>query len=306
MQAASPPSSDELTMGIIKYGSHGGPGNATGSPVARIPSKQIRGFMSLPIELVAIIAQHLWGMGRISDLAAFAQLLSLQGRYTRALQEVLFARIHLDSYERYASLTRTLQCDDTPQHSRQLALMVRSISATLNAQPAPGQEAFLAKHLLNLYDQCPQLSHITLSGMSDRPPQEHSIQTLRDSYPIEQLVAIKSLTLHCPPDPLGLSLLCRLPHLAELRIVGGPLRFQFGDLPPRSGSSIRQVTWGSITPLDVPSIQWLFHSVDAMGGELTLLNRSHTDLQLEEIRNYVRQHGMIFHLPPSNLAEGEV
>lgn len=282
-----------------------GPSGATNS-LAQVPSGRVRGFMSLPMELVVLIAQHLLDMGRIGDLAFFARLLSLEGRYTRALQEVLFSGIHLDDYERYASLTRTLQSDDVPQHSRQLALMVRSVSATLNAQPSPGQEPFLAKHLLNLYDQCPKLTHITLAGMGGSP-HEHSTQMVRDIYPIEQLVTIQSLTLHCPIDPVGLALLCLLPHLRELRLVGGPVSFQLSDRSPLSGPNLGQVTWGSSTSPDALSIMWLCaRSAGVAVGEITLLTRPSTERELEQIRDYALRRGMNFRSPPPGPVGGEI
>lgn len=250
------------------------------------------------MEIVLLIAQHLSNTNCFSDLAALARLLKLDWRYTHALQEVLFSRAHIGTYESYSKLARTLQSGVAPQRDYQLSLMVRSISATFGTQPASGQQPFLEEHLLNLFEQCPRLTHISLAGVRARIPHQLLPPTVGDLYPIQQLSTIHSLTLVCPFEPLGLLLLRRLPRLTELCIVGGNVRFQLGDRSPLSGPSLRRVTWGASAPPDVLSIQWLFAHSDAVtGGELTLLTRPHMNVQLEQIREYALGRGMSFYSP---------
>lgn len=263
--------------------------------------------MRLPMEVVLLIARQLFDAGCFSDLAAFAQLLKLEWRYTRALQEVLFGSIHVSTYKCYFKLARALQSGVAPQRDYRLASLVRSISATFKTQPASGQQPFLEEHLLHLCEQCPQLKHIILAGAHGRRLLQLPIPNVGDIYPLEQLGTIQSLTLVCPFEPLGLLLLRHLPYLTELRIVGGNVRFQLGDRPPRSGPSLRRVTWGSTTPPDVLSIQWLFaHSEDVTGGRITLLTRPHMSFQLEQIRDYALAREMSFYSPSEpGSAEGE-
>ncbi|KAF8602415.1 hypothetical protein BDV93DRAFT_545411 [Ceratobasidium sp. AG-I] len=287
----------ELTMAPVERALSGAYINTPNLLLAQLSLGQPRGFMQLPIELVLLVAQQISTSGRFSDLSAFARLLKLDWRYTRALQEVLFNRIHVDTYERYSKLARTLQSGVAPQRDYQLAPMVRHISATFGTHPAPGQQPFLEEHLLNLYEQCPQLTSISLVGTHGWIP--HQLPTVGDLYPIEQLDTIQSLTLVCPLEPLSLLLLRRLPNLTELCIVGGKVRFQLGDRPPLSGPGLRRITWGASTPSDALSIQWLFaHSDEVTGGDITLLTRPHMNIQLEQIRDYASMRGMNFSSPP--------
>ncbi|KAF8602413.1 hypothetical protein BDV93DRAFT_199322 [Ceratobasidium sp. AG-I] len=293
-------------MAPVERALSGGHADTPNVLIARLSPEQPQGFMSLPMEVVLLIAQQLSVSGRFSDLASFAQLLKLDWRYTHALQEVLFHSVHISSYESYSGLTRTLQSGVAPQRDYQLAPMVRNISATFGTQLAPGQQPFLEEHLLNLYEQCPQLTHISLTGTRGWTPHQPLIPTVGDLYPIEQLDTIQSLTLICPFEPSGLLLLRRLPRLTELRIAGGKVRFQLGDRPPLSGPSLRRVTWGASTPPDVLSIQWLFaHYDDVTGGCITLLTRPRTNIQVEQIRDYALGRGMKFcSLPELGSVEG--
>lgn len=261
--------------------------------------------MSLPPELVLVIAQYLSDTGCLSDLAAFTRLLKLEWRYTRALQRVLFSSVHLDTYERYDKLMRTLRLRAPPRGYR-FASMVHNVSATLNAEPAPGHRPLLAENLLSLYDQCPRLTKITLAGIRSRRPREPIVSARIDLYPFEQLVTIQSLTIVCSFEPLGLLLLQHLPNLTELRIFGGYIRFQLGDRPPRSGSNLRSLTWGAHTPPDALSIKWLLaYSADSTGGEIILVTPPYMDLQLEQIRDYALQRRMNFRSPPaSSIVQG--
>ncbi|KAF8602416.1 hypothetical protein BDV93DRAFT_199359 [Ceratobasidium sp. AG-I] len=267
--------------------------------VARNPSKRAEGFMSLPIELVLVIAQHLSDTGRSGDLAALTRLLKVGWGYTYALQGVLFGRIHLETYERCNKLMLALRPADTCKRNYRLAPMVRNLSVILNTQPAPGQRPFLAEHALRLYGKCPQLTHITLAGVRVHRPHELIIPAEIGPSSFERLVTIQNLTVVCPLEPLGLLLLRYLPRLIELRIVGGPVRFQLGDRPPRSGSNLRRVTWAANTPPDALSIMWLFaHSADVTGGEITILTPPYMKLEFERIRDYALQRGMNFRSPP--------
>lgn len=255
--------------------------------------------MSLPIELVLIIARYLSDTGRFSDLAALARLLKVEWGYTFVLQRVLFERIHLETYERYSKLMVALHLKDAYQRNYRLAPMIRNISMTLNLRPVLGQEPFLADHALKLYGRCPQLTHITLAGIRLHRSREPVVATAVGSNPFDQLATVHSLTIVCPLEPLALSLLRHLPHLIELRIVGGPVRFQLGDHPPRSGSSLRRLTWAANTPPDALSIMWLFaHSADVTGGEITLLTRPYMELEFERVQEYALQRGMKLRLPP--------
>ncbi|KAF8599647.1 hypothetical protein BDV93DRAFT_511491 [Ceratobasidium sp. AG-I] len=267
--------------------------------VTQISPGQPRGFLRLPIELVLLIAKHLSNTGRFSDLAAFSRLLKIEWRYTRALQEVLFGSVHVDTYECYSKLSDALQSGLAPRRGYHLAPMVRCVSATFGTKCPHGQQPFLEEHLLNLYSQCPQLTRITLAGSRGHRSCQLPMPAVGDIYPIEQLGTIRSLTLVCPFEPIGCLLLRRLPHLTDLYIAGGNVRFQLGDHPPLSAPGLRRVTWGASTPPDVLSIQWLFgHSEDATGGEINLLVRPHMNIQLEQIRDYALRRKMSFHSPP--------
>ncbi|KAG8737677.1 hypothetical protein FRC12_017056, partial [Ceratobasidium sp. 428] len=192
------------------------------APDAQPRISQPRGFQALPLELVVMIAQCLSSTGRTSDLAALAALLPRDTDYTRVVQQVLFGHVQIESYARYASLTRTLQSGVTPDRCMVLASMIHNITAVLNTRPYRGEEQFLAKHILNLYDHCPELKHITLLGSRDDRFVEHLPPSDGDLELIESLGSIRCLTLTCPLGYLGPCLLGHLPSLQELHILGSP------------------------------------------------------------------------------------
>jgi hypothetical protein len=262
--------------------------------------------MHLPLELVALIAQHLSDVGRTSDLAAFACLLPRDGCYTSAVQRVLFGRVTINSYNGYANFTRTLQQGGTQERCLELASMVHDVSAVLNTQPDHEEQQFLAKHLLNLYDQCPELKRITVFGAHDGRFPEHLTPNADDLHHIETFNTIERLTLTCPLGLLGPSLLMHLPRLRELHIVGGASVFRLAD-PPRSGSQLRNITWGTETPPTFRLIKWLFaYSTEATGGTITLLTPPASALELEGISEYALCRKMDLRTPPALcLTEGE-
>ncbi|KAG8696939.1 hypothetical protein FRC09_008185 [Ceratobasidium sp. 395] len=266
---------------------------------------QPRGFQGLPLELIVMIAQLLLSTGRTSDLAALATLLPRNFDYTRVVQEVLFSHVQIESYARYASLTRTLQSSVIPGRCRVLASMIHSITAALNTRPYRGEEQFLAKHILNLYDQCRELKHITLLGSRDDRFPEHLPPSDGDLELIESLGGIRCLTLTYPPGYLGPCLLGHLPSLQELHILGGPAILRLTGPAPRSGAQLRRITWGTQTPPTLEVVEWLFaHSIEATGGAITLLTPPVSAAELGLIRDYALMRTMQFYSSPV-LSPGE-
>ncbi|KAG9119450.1 hypothetical protein FRC07_005525 [Ceratobasidium sp. 392] len=266
---------------------------------SRSQISQPQGFLALPPEIVIIIAQYLLDTGRTSDLTALATLLPRNTGYTRVVQEVLFSHVNIDSYARYAAFIRTLQSKVAPGRSIELASMVHCITAILNTRPSRGEETFLAKHILNLYDQCPKLKQITLLGARSDRFQEHLPPDSVDLDLIRGLGSIECLILTCPPGYLGPCLLLSLPSLRELQILGGPAVLQLTHCAPRSGHQLRRVTWGAETPPTFQLIKWLFaHSTEATGGAITLLTPPISAVELERIRDYAFSRNMDFYSSP--------
>ncbi|KAG8696591.1 hypothetical protein FRC08_007056 [Ceratobasidium sp. 394] len=234
--------------------------------------------------------------GHTSDLAALAVLLPGDIHYTRVVQQVLFNHITIDSYARYARFIRTLQSADTPDRSANLASMVHGITAILNTRPFRGEERFIAKHILNLYDQCPKLKQVTVLGARDDRFSEHLPLEAGDLELIGTLESIRCLTLTCPPGYLGPCMLLNLPSLQELHVLGGPAVFQLIHPTPRSGRQLRHITWGAETPPTLHLIRWLFaHSTEPTGGTITLLTPPASAAELEQIRQYAFSREMQFY-----------
>ncbi|KAG9098407.1 hypothetical protein FRC06_006434 [Ceratobasidium sp. 370] len=257
---------------------------------------QPRGFQTLPLELIILIARCLSDTGHTSDLTALAVLLPRDVDYTRVVQQVLFNHVTIDSYARYSALIRTLQSCDAPDRSADLASMVHGITAVLNTRPFRGEERFLAKHILNLYDQCPELKQVTLLGARDDRFPEHLSPEIGDLELMGTLESIQCLTLTCPLGYLGPCLLLNLPSLRELRMLGGPAILPLARSAPRSGSQLRHITWGAETPPTLQLIKWLFaHSTEPMGGTITLLTPPASATELKRVREYALSREMQFY-----------
>ncbi|KAG8736693.1 hypothetical protein FRC10_009038 [Ceratobasidium sp. 414] len=255
---------------------------------------QPRGFLSLPLELIILIAQCLSDAGHTGDLAALAVL--LPRNYTRVVQQVLFNHITIDSYARYSAFIRTLQLVDAPDRSADLASMVHGITAILNTRPFRGEEQFVARHILNLYDQCPKLKQVTILGARDGRFPEHLPPDIEDRELIGTLGGIQCLTLTCPLGYFGPCLLLNLPSLRELHILEGPAILQLAQSTPRSGRQLRHITWGAETPPTLQLIEWLFaHSTEPTGGTITLLTPPASTAELDRIRDYAFGREMQFY-----------
>ncbi|KAG9119551.1 hypothetical protein FRC07_005376 [Ceratobasidium sp. 392] len=246
-----------------------------------------------------MIAQHLLDTGRTGDLAALARLSPRNPGYTQTVQQVLFRHVNIDSYAQYAAFIRTLQFEDIPRRSIELASMVRHVTAILNTRPSRGEDVFLAKHILNLYDQCPELKHVALLGaQNDRFPEHLPLDNV-DLDLIKELGSIECLTLTCPLGYLGPCLLLNLPSLREVHILGGPATLQLTHCTPRSGRQLRRVTWGAETPPTFQLIKWLFaHSTEATGGAITLLTPPISAAEMQRIRDYAFSRNMDFYSSP--------
>ncbi|QRV94858.1 hypothetical protein RhiJN_22876 [Ceratobasidium sp. AG-Ba] len=251
------------------------------------------GFTRLPYELIPLIAQYLDD----NDLASFAAILPRNPLYTRTVQRALLSHVTITTYARYANLTRTLQSVSTPERCMDLASMVQSITAILNTRPSRGEQRFIAKDLLNLYVQCPELRHITLLGAQDGRFPEHLPPGPEDLALVETLDNIHRLTITGPLGYLAPSLLLGLPALRELHILGGPTSFRLAQ-PPRSGSQIRHITWESETAPTLQVIKWICaYSTEVVSGDITLRTPPTSASELERIRQYAFSRNMSFSSP---------
>ncbi|KAJ1302666.1 hypothetical protein OPQ81_002982 [Rhizoctonia solani] len=247
---------------------------------------------SLPVEIIDLISEELLAMGATSELAA----LSLLGnRYVHVVQRRLFRHIDIPTYSRYARLMRTLQFGgDNPERCHVLASMIRCLSITISPFRFVQDEFQLCpRHIFNLYDNLPMLEFIDLN--------ESPIGGLgRSLVPIEQdldllatLNSLRSVALTGHLGGVGLSMLIALPHLEEVHLFGNIPASLFSLEPPRSGNSIRRLTWGANTLPTLQRIRWVFgESEEVMDGELVLLTLPSSEAELNAIRWYALERGM--------------
>jgi hypothetical protein len=250
--------------------------------------------MSLPLEVILVLSEQLLFMGRTNELAALS---CLESRYSHAIQKVLFSHIELESYDRYERLMRALQPGDHPNRCLALSSMVRCLAAILNPRPDPGEHPFTPEHLLGLYDRLPKLERVSLAVKHRSNLGEQLIPAMEDLQRIGAFSTIRSLTLMSPFGFIGNLMLIGLPNLEELRLFGDAPVSRFTGTFPRSGQSLRRLTWGIATPPMLRHILWLFAGSNvASRGELVLLVPPVLQSELEEIRTYALRRGMTFKL----------
>lgn len=253
------------------------------------------GYMLLPLEVIVLISEQLLAMDRTNDLAAFSRL---ESRFAHVIQQILFSHVRVNSYGRYAGLTRTLQSGGQPDRCLELAFMVRHVTAILDPRPIPGEQPFTQNHLLNLYDQLPKLQGVSFG---ERYHDRLGVQLIpheEDFDYLETFSTIRSLTLTEPFGSSGHLLLLGLPNLVELRLFGVIAESYFTGPPPRSGLNLRHLTWGVNTPPILRHILWLFaDSNENTGGELVLLVAPMLHSELEQICAYAQERGMTFRSP---------
>jgi hypothetical protein len=188
---------------------------------------------------------------------------------------------------------QTLRSEGTAERRDTLSSLIRNIRATLNTQPAPGEQLFTARDLIALFALCPELRHITLAGGHDGGPGEQLFPDIIDLHRLGTLTSVRSLTLSGPPGHLGPSLLLFLPNLEELRLFGDTPVSQFTGSSPTSGNSLRRTTWGLTSPPTLELIRWLFaNSEEAIEGDLTLITTPVSSFELARIREYASLRGL--------------
>lgn len=167
------------------------------------------------------------------------------------------------------------------------------MTAILNTRPSPGEQLFLATHLIGLYALCPSLRHITITGGRDGEPGEQLHPDIRDFPRLGAFTTIRSLTLTGPPGHLGPWLISFLPALEELCLFGDTPVSHFTGTSPRSGTSLRRIVWGLTSPPRLEHLRWLFsNSNDVTGGDITLNVAPVSRFEWERIRQYARNRGM--------------
>ncbi|KAG8690029.1 hypothetical protein FRC11_014310 [Ceratobasidium sp. 423] len=248
---------------------------------------------SLPFEIIILISEELLAMRSTSELAA----LSLLGSsYANAVQQRLFRHIDVRTYDRYARLMRALQSGGgSPERCHALASMVRCLSVVLNPYPPQGGHPLYPRDIFNLYDNLPMLEFVDLTEAPVGGLGRSLVPTEEDLDLLGTLNHPRSVALTGYLGHVGGSMLVCLPCLNELHL--------FGDIPvsllnstcPRSGRSLRRLTWGTTTPPTLQQIRWVFGDSEEVidgDGELVLLVLPDSEAELDAIRQYALQRGM--------------
>ncbi|KEP52838.1 hypothetical protein V565_039740 [Rhizoctonia solani 123E] len=252
---------------------------------------QVYSVVSLPVEIIIIISEELLAMGSTSGLAA----LSLLGKnYAGAVQQKLFHHIEIRTYGRYARLMRTLQFGgSSPERCYALASMIRCLSVDLNQRPPQGEPPLNPHHLFNLCDNLPMLNSVDLNESPMSGLGRLLVPTEEDLDLLAMLTPLRSLTLTGSLAPVGRSMIINLPRLRELHLSGHIPVSLFSHAHPRSGRSLRRLTWGSTTPPTLRWIRWIFsESEELIDGEIVLLALPNSESELDAIRRYALQRGM--------------
>ncbi|KAL5640253.1 hypothetical protein ACGC1H_007502 [Rhizoctonia solani] len=248
--------------------------------------------VSLPAEIIIIIAEELAARGSISELAT----LSLLGKnYAGAVQQKLFRHIEVRTYGRYARLMRTLQFGgSSPERCYALASMIRCLSVDLSQRPPQGESPLNPRHLFNLCDNLPMLESVKLNESPMSGLGRPLVPTEEDLDLLANLTPLHSLTLTGSLAPVGRAMVIGLPCLRELHLSGDIPVSLFNHAHPHSGRSLRRLTWESTTPPTLRRIRWIFgESEELIDGEIVLWALPDSESELDAIRRYALQRGMV-------------
>ncbi|CEL56056.1 hypothetical protein RSOLAG1IB_07509 [Rhizoctonia solani AG-1 IB] len=254
---------------------------------------RVRGDPIMPTEIILLIAEELLAAGRVSDLAA----MSLLGRdYAPAIQRILLRHIHVTTYDHYTRLMRTFRPDDdSPERGYVLASLVHGLSVTLGPHSYYGEVPLGKHHLSNLCDVLPRLRFVDLTEITMIRLGRSLVPAEEDFNRIGALESLRSITLTDPLGPVGGLMVMGLPCLEEINLFGQIPTSLFSFTSPRSGHSLRRLTWGCTTPPTLQRIRWAFgQSNDVVEGKLVLHSRPESETELNAIRQYVRQRNIAF------------
>ncbi|CAE6515038.1 unnamed protein product [Rhizoctonia solani] len=248
---------------------------------------------ALPFEIIILISEELMAMGGTSALAA----LSLLGtRYANAIQQRLFRHIDIRTYDRYARLMRTLQSGSgNPERYHTLASMVRCLSVVLNPYSLQGRPPLHPFHIFNLYDNLPMLEFVDLTEVPMGGLGRSLVPAEEDIDILGTLNRPRSVALTGYLGCVGGSMLIGLPCLEELYLFGDIPVSLFSNAYPRSGRSLRRLTWGTAIPPTLQWIRWVFgeSEEEVTDGELVLLVPPNSEPELDAIRQYALRRGMV-------------